>query len=296
MKRILLVCIAGLIVLGASVPVQAQSGYVKVPDDLVVEFRDSANVVGREILFTDIASVSTSDQRFIDVLKQVSLGPAPSKGYSRKLTAGYIALRLRQRKIDPDTLPFQLPESVIVTSETTILPASSIISAAKAFVAGQMGRPLPDNISTGYVPDLEIPVGSPDIQCALIEASPEREYFVVGASISVNGHAAGFVRVEFGTVNYGTAAMSRGEVQQHVAASRQASSSGASAASAPYLVTRGSIVRVIVRTPFTEITTVAEARGDGRLGDLVEVRNLDTGRRFAARVVSSGVVEVNFGG
>lgn len=299
-KRILVVGLA--VVLVACTAALVNAADIAVPDDLVVEFRDTVNVVGRDILFTDIASVSTSDLGFVDVLAQVSLGPAPSRGYTRNLTAGYIALRLRQRRIDSDDLPFEIPSSVTVTSETTILPSGSIVSAARDYVSNELGTPLPEGVSVGYVPDLVIPVGEPIVECALISGSLDAEYLAVGVDVSVNGHPAGFVRVEFGRSSYvasspGTSAVQQDPTKNTAAVSSVAASTPTAPTTAtPNLVTRGDIVHVIVRTASTEITTTAEARGDGRLGDLIEVRNLDTGKRFAGRVVSAGVVEVSLGG
>jgi flagella basal body P-ring formation protein FlgA len=299
-KRILLVGIVALAVACASASVHAR--YVAVPEDLVVEFRDSANVVNREIMFTDIASVSTSDQSFMDVLSQVSLGPAPSKGYTRNLTAGYIGLRLRQRRIDPNDLPFEIPSSITVTAETTVLHSASIVAAARDFVQNELGAPLPEDAAVGYVPNLVIPVGEPAMECALIGGSTDSEYLTVGVTVYINGYVEGFVRVEFSKSSHIASSKPTGLVQQNPventssASSTSAPKPTAHAAATPYLVTRGDTVYVIARTAFAEITTTAEARADGRLGDLIEVRNLDTGKRFVGRVVSAGVVEVDLGG
>jgi flagella basal body P-ring formation protein FlgA len=61
-------------------------------------------------------------------------------------------------------------------------------------------------------------------------------------------------------------------------------------------VERGELVRVSVKTGSAEVVAVGEARTNGRLGDLVEVKNVDTGKRFYGRVVSAGVVEVDLSG
>lgn len=203
MRRVLLVAAAVVMIAGVSSSALAQSGYLPVPDDLTIEFVPSANVVDRDIVFADIASVSSSDHHFVSVLEQINLGPSPSTGYTRKLTSGYIELRLRQRKIDPKSLPITIPASVLITS---------------------------NRAASGWVS----------------EATHAMDTASVGPS--------------------------------------------------PYLVKRGDVIRVMIRTASAEITALGEARQDGRLGDLVEVKNVDTGKRFTGRVVSAGVVEVIYGG
>lgn len=203
MRRVLLIAAVAMLIAGVSGFALAQSGYLSIPEDLTIEYVSSVNVVDRDIVFADIATISSSDQSFVSILGQTNLGPSPSTGYTRKLTSGYIELRLRQRKIDPNSLPVPLPASVLVTSN----------------------RPAAGGVSSG----------APATGTASVEPSP-------------------------------------------------------------YLVKRGDLVRVVVRTASAEITAVGEARADGRLGDMVEVRNVDTGKRFTGRVVSAGVVEVTNGG
>lgn len=207
MKRVMLACVIALAMAATPCMGRVQSGYLKVPDDLVIEFRSSANVVSSDIWFTDIATIESSDQDFIRALEQVNLGPAPSAGYSRNLTSGYIELRLRQQRIHPGSLAVEIPASILVTSEAKMQPSASTASA--------------------------------------------------GA---------------------------------------QPSSSPGGGGSSPYLVERGQLVRVSVLTGSAKVTAVAEARSNGRLGDLVEVKNVDTGKRFYGRVVAAGVVEVDLSG
>jgi len=206
MKRVVLACVIALAMAATPCKGRVLPGYLTVPDDLVIEFRSTASVVNRDIWFTDIAAIESSDQDFVRALEQVNLGPAPSAGYTRNLTAGYIELRLRQQKIHPSSLPVEIPASILVTSEAkTPLSASTVSAAAQT-------------------------------------------------------------------------------------------SSHGGASSSPYLIERGELVRVCVKTGSAEVTAVGEARTNGRLGDLVEVKNVDTGKRFYGRVVAAGVVEVDLSG
>ncbi|MBF0156216.1 MAG: flagellar basal body P-ring formation protein FlgA, partial [Magnetococcales bacterium] len=60
----------------------------------------------------------------------------------------------------------------------------------------------------------------------------------------------------------------------------------------PLAVERGSLVRVLLEKGGLVITSSATSVGKGRVGDLVEVRNPRSQRRFMARVVAPGEVRV----
>lgn len=205
MKRVLPACVIALVTAGTPCMGQGQSGYLRVPDDLVIEFKSTATVASRDIWFADIVVFESSDEDFIRALERVNLGPAPSVGYTRNLTSGYIELRLRQQRIHPDSLPVDIPDSVVITSEIATPSASNVAAAAQSLSPG-------------------------------------------GGS------------------------------------------------SSPYLVERGDLVRITVKTGFAEVVVVGEARTNGRLGDLVEIKNVDTGKRFYGRVVAAGAVEVDLSG
>lgn len=60
------------------------------------------------------------------------------------------------------------------------------------------------------------------------------------------------------------------------------------------LVRRNDVVTVVYHTPSMEISMLARAVGDGAEGDVVRIRNEDSGREFKARV--SGAKRVEVGG
>jgi len=60
----------------------------------------------------------------------------------------------------------------------------------------------------------------------------------------------------------------------------------------PVLVKRGRVVTVLLRTGSLTINTQARAREDGKLGEMVTLENLDSGKILRATVVADGVTEV----
>ena len=62
----------------------------------------------------------------------------------------------------------------------------------------------------------------------------------------------------------------------------------------PLLVKQRDLVRLVARVGNLRVTALAEAEQDGRAGDLVRVRNVDSKKEIVGRVVGRDLVEVEF--
>ncbi len=62
----------------------------------------------------------------------------------------------------------------------------------------------------------------------------------------------------------------------------------------PPLIRRNQLVRIVARSPHLTVTAQGRAREDGRLGEIIRVRNLASKKEIFARVVSPDTVEVSF--
>ena len=60
---------------------------------------------------------------------------------------------------------------------------------------------------------------------------------------------------------------------------------------APVLVKRGEVVVIEARSGPIQVTASGEALEPGRQGDVVRVRNVNTGKIIRARVVDTGTVQ-----
>ena len=59
----------------------------------------------------------------------------------------------------------------------------------------------------------------------------------------------------------------------------------------PLLVKRGALVRIVARTGPVEVSASGEALDAGRRGEIVRVRNVNTGKVIRARVAGDALVE-----
>jgi flagella basal body P-ring formation protein FlgA len=66
------------------------------------------------------------------------------------------------------------------------------------------------------------------------------------------------------------------------------------AANNPVLVKQRDLVKLVARVGNLRVTALAEAEQDGRAGDLVRVRNVDSKKEVVGRVIGRGLVEVEF--
>ena len=62
----------------------------------------------------------------------------------------------------------------------------------------------------------------------------------------------------------------------------------------PPVVKRGSLVKIVARGEAFTVSALGKARQEGRPGEIIKVRNLNSKREIFARVVGPETVEVNF--
>lgn len=86
-----------------------------------IELRESASVEGRQIMLAEIAD------EVPEALAEVDLGPAPLPGDSRRVSVGYVKMRLRRAGVDCSALVFRGPDEVEV--HRMALPAVPLASA-----------------------------------------------------------------------------------------------------------------------------------------------------------------------
>jgi hypothetical protein len=69
---------------------------------------------------------------------------------------------------------------------------------------------------------------------------------------------------------------------------------GAPGSDNPVLVRQRDLVKAVARVGGLCVTAKAEAEQDGRAGDLIRVRNIDSKKEIVGRVVDRGLVEVEY--
>lgn len=291
----------------------------------VVRLREAATVQGPAVRLADVAAIS-APAPVAARLAEVDLGPAPTPGRSRAISAESIRIRLRGKGMDAGWVPSGGPVACTVTREAQTVAAGRIVEAARAFVeareTGGEGRLVVETISS--VRDLTLPRGR-------LELTTEYLGTAIGATrrvavrATVDGKAAGRADVSLRIrrmVRVAVAAETiRGE--QPLGAERirfeerdratlpnnvftddadlselvalrviaEGAPITATMADRPALIRRGDTVQAIVRTGRIEVALPVVAVEDGRPGGWLRVRNTQSNREFRARVVDAQTVE-----
>ncbi len=104
----------------------------------VIDLHERVQIEGEHILLGQIAQIDAAGER-VEELSRVSIGPAPLPGRERRVSVGYLKLRLRRCGIDCGALTFTGADEVIVTGPPAaagmldtagIAPTLSVASSA----------------------------------------------------------------------------------------------------------------------------------------------------------------------
>ena len=95
---------------------------VAVGDPATVELRESVLIEGEGITLGQLAEITPQERA--EELGAVKIGPAPLPGDSRRLTAGYLKMRLRHGGVACDEIAFTGAECVEVRRAPTLTGTS----------------------------------------------------------------------------------------------------------------------------------------------------------------------------
>ncbi len=129
------------------------------------------------------------------------------------------------------------------------------------------------------IADLE--VGRPDVLL-----SKEQVYFRL--------RLAGWDPGQFRVAGAATAVVHRGAPLPSQPATPNAASQPSPSASAAVILKARDPVRLVARIGSVQVTARGEAVEDGRLGQIVRVRNIDSSRIVSGRLMENNVVEVDY--
>lgn len=205
-----------------------------------------------------------------------------------------------------------------------VVPAERLVEVAKAALLRQVSKPAQAELEPLSAPSVTVPTG----RVTLVAVDPGRILPItsVRVEILVDGRQARTVYVSFrvklfAVVVVATRPLARGQVVEkdavrlerrevttvtgtyltdvHDAIGKRVEQSigggsllTAEVLSAPLAVERGKPVHIVVVIGQIRITALGKALEDGRIGDLVPVQVVATGKRIQAVVVAPGVVNL----
>jgi flagella basal body P-ring formation protein FlgA len=296
---------------------------------VLVTLRSESTVRGPEIRLGEIASVEGDDASLVQRLREAEVGRATLPGLSRPLDMSYLKARLRQLPVDPSAVILESPGTVSVTTASQRVEGNDLAAFVREQLAAERGGAA-ESLAvqvTGPVAPLVLPEGRlelklrsrPGAELRGTTAHPVEAWVdgtlvrsvsvpvrisllgevVVAARPLVRGTILGpeDVRVERRELTNGPEPLrTTREAMDHRATRNIAYGEviHAGLLELPPLVRRGETVLVSAEGRGVRAVLQAEAREDGRLGQVIRVRNLSSGREVYGRVEADRSIRVAF--
>lgn len=296
-----------------------------------VTVRPHSEVDGPVIHLGEIADIDSPDAGFKAGLAGVEVGQIPLPSYSRSISRwtleAHIKRYLKESGIDPGRVNLECPESVKVTRKARRIEPEELVRVAEAYVRAHMPwKESEVNITCPRPPrEVVTPVGKVEL---VAEAFPTTRYLGT-TSVKVNilhdGKRYSWVSVplrldvvkdvvvtkhhidRYQVVTEDDVTLQKREILTMprdvlyeigeavgMRATRTMSEGEPvtrSGLERPPVVLRGDAVTILSRVGQIEVRAPGEALGDGGIGDVVLVRNRDSGKLIHAIVVERGIVK-----
>jgi flagellar basal body P-ring formation protein FlgA len=312
-----------------SIRLLSTNAFAGVSGDTIVALKNGAWIHASEVSISDVAELSGSDQRRIDELRKVSLGPAPEVSVVRNFGRDEIRRAIETSTGRSSDLNFRGAASVRVRSTASAAELEDLTPVIRAFIASvtawqesQIDIVSISNLKTIELPHADvkfrIPPKTPLLSLknallpieVIVDGSPYQLFWLT-ADIRIRANIVVAARkIPYGkTLSADDVVFTQGEVINPHAAyetncesvigkiSRRNIAAGESFTREllenPYLVHSGQTVQVHLRRNGIDLAAIARAEQDGKLGQVIRVRNLDFSHMLKAQVVGPGEVKVD---
>ena len=255
----------GLCLVWAATAIAAPPATGPTDDVVIVTVRSTSTVMAAHVLVGDVADVRGGSARLREQLVRLDLADAPHAHQSIAIPANQIACRIQVAGIDPRLFLVRGAESVTVRLSARLL-------------AGAAGW-----YDEGYQPAAPAAGAAGWYDEGYQPAAPAR----VGR-IDNPAYTEGGVRQVRFQPPFRTGAPSDGN--QPAALARDCRAQVLT--EAPVLIKQRELVQLVARVGPLEIKAKGEALQDGKAGQLIRIRNVDSSVIVVGRVVEHAVVEV----
>lgn len=298
--------------------------------EIAITLRPEAEVLGADIRLGEVAEIACAETELRRRLEGLVIGKAPLPGRSRPITADYVRLRLRQLDIGVDRMVLGGAERIevsmpgVAVSEeqvrqivTGFLKTSGIWGDAEVKVAEltiSADRTLPKGRATYRVLPPRYMRSLGTVPLSVVFDVDGRFQKTIRATARVEALAPVVVAARpigrlkpISTDDLKMEKMNLAELPTGVMTdaddiigkrARRNIHAGdiirPDLIEMPPLVKRGDMVVIVAESEGIKVTATGEVKSDGLRGEQVKVVNLDSNKRFSARVVDKKTVMVDF--
>jgi flagella basal body P-ring formation protein FlgA len=295
----------------------------------MVSLQAESTVRGPEIRLGEVAEIQGRDTALAERLRRIEIGRAPLPGLSRTLDLNYLKARLRLQQVDLETLVFDVPSAVAVTTASQRVSGTDLVKAVRQHIlaARETDATGLSIVATSTPPDLTLPAGALEFK---VKGRPGGELTgsfslpvetwvdgVLIRSVSIPVRVSALfevlvaarpigrqellatetVRVERREVNAGQEPLRDiGAIQGRRAVRPIIPGEPIlpTMLEQPPLVRRGEIVLLTIEGKGLRAIAKGEAREEGKAGQVIRVRNLASGREVYGQVEAERTVRIPF--
>lgn len=313
----------GLLLMGAARPLPAAAA-------LSIKISERVEVNQDTVLLGHIARIWGSDARVVCKLEGIVIGRAPLPGRSRDLDADIIHLRLKQHEVDPSSVDLQVPEKITISRGYLEVERETVETLVADFVRQKI-RP---HHPTAQISELrfQAPVILPKGQVTYQVLAPRTgEYsgtIPLQVLCYVNGRIEQRIWVNTKIAVLVDVVVTKGSLGRYqpitaedidlqqmdladlpsdviqdseaVIGKRTVRAIPANTVlrsdvvELPPLVRRGDIVTLVAESDSLKVTALGEVRKTGRLGERIQVINVDSRKVLYGRVIDAKTVKVEY--
>lgn len=303
---------------------QEDTEMLRLPEGILarVTVDPEPTVAGAEIILSDIACIE-GDPDLVDRLSGLSVGTAPLIGGTREFATATLNLRMRQGGIDDRTVEVQGPAVFTVSRKSSVLSAATLEAQVRQAIVEKLPPGSELTLTFQSVSDMPVPDGEFEVRVSRLPARLAGP-ISIGVDIVVDGKAwkSTTVRAEASLMQpawVATVPILRGEpLGEHNTELRVVEGNGTMQPAqldygTPLRANRtiqpdsvielrfvevipdaknGQSVVVTLAKPGMHVQALGTLLADAMIGDMVNVRNVDSGRTLSGRLVSAERVVV----
>jgi flagella basal body P-ring formation protein FlgA len=292
-----------------------------------------AEVTGTAIILGEIAEIDYHLPDENDEARQglldIHIGRAPLPGNSRQIAIGQIEVRLRQAGIHPSSVKLIPPPggSVKVTTATQEVTKAMVTTVVLSRLQERAGADFYVSVEAGDALPLIVPLGQLDLRMEALPPGPGNYRANVGVHVDGQRYRTIQVRVQLESrqpvvvaardIPAGAIILPEAVVQAipDVSPPKEAFLESAAVigletqrtikqgepitskdVSVPLLVQAGDIVVIEALSGAITVKTLGVALQNGKLGDVIQVENIESRKEIMARIVTQGVVRLELFG
>jgi flagella basal body P-ring formation protein FlgA len=298
--------------------------------EIAIILRTEAEVLGPDIRLGEVAEIACAETELQGRLEDLVIGKAPLPGRSRHITADYVRLRLRQLDIGEDRMVLGGAERIEVSLPGVAVSEAQIRQIVTGFIktSGIWGdaevkveelhisadRTLPKGRATYRVLPPRHMRSLATVPLSIVFDVDGRFQKTIRATVRVAALAPVVVaarpigrlkpitsddlkmeKMNLAELPVGTMTEADDIIGKRARRNIDAGNIlRPDLIEMPPLVKRGDMVVIVAESEGFKVTATGEAKSDGLRGEQVKVVNLDSNKRFSARVVDKQTVRVDF--